>query len=315
MIFPFLDGFSTFTKAPVTWMIFFLNGFVFVLSSFFSNISTPDLSDDFYRIQGRLYANYIQSQSELFPESSPLYQLSLTSGGGSSQNEKILGQLSLRDQTFLSQIAVEKPDSVEKKFAQRWLARMNEVEGIDPAYFFGFSSATNFWVSIWTYQFAHGGFFHFFANMIYLFIFGSWIEKRLSSVTYLSLYLVSGATAAWAFLWMGGPTHTALVGASGAISGLIGFFAVRNGMRPVRFLYWVLPAQGYSGYALLPWWTAALSFLIADIAGLVSTPNFSGGIAHSAHLGGFIFGAAFAGALSAYPSLYSQPSSAEHKSR
>lgn len=142
---------------------------------------------------------------------------------------------------------------------------------------------------ILTSMFLHGGWFHILSNMWILIIFGDNIEDRMGGMRYLFFYLLSGTVAALsqAFLY---PTSTIpMVGASGAIAGVLGAYLVLYprariaSLVPIFFIFTVveLPALVFLGF----WFVSQLfqGWLALGGADL-------GGVAWWAHIGGFIFG-------------------------
>jgi membrane associated rhomboid family serine protease len=159
--------------------------------------------------------------------------------------------------------------------------------GLIPAQL-AFDSADS-WMRVLTSMFLHGGWFHILSNMWILIIFGDNIEDRMGGMRYLIFYLLSGTVAALsqAFLY---PTSTIpMVGASGAIAGVLGAYLVLYprariaSLVPILFIFTVieLPALIFLGFwfvsQLFQGWLALGG---ADV----------GGVAWWAHIGGFIFG-------------------------
>jgi len=136
-------------------------------------------------------------------------------------------------------------------------------------------------------MFLHGGFMHLFGNMLFLWIYGDNVERRLGAIPYLLWYLLTGATATLAHALVFSSSDVPLVGASGAISGVLGFYFVffpRNSVRMLAFLppflmqVFEIPARFVLGMYLL--FDNLVPFLFAG----------EGGVAHGAHIGGFIAG-------------------------
>jgi membrane associated rhomboid family serine protease len=143
-----------------------------------------------------------------------------------------------------------------------------------------------------TSLFLHAGLLHVAGNMLYLFIFGPAVEKRMGSRRFLGFYLVAGMVAGLAMVLMGPRSHVAVVGASGAIAGVLGAYLVffpggrMTTVVPFFFLFRVidLPAILY----LLLWFALQL---YSGIASGAAGP-LVGGVAWWAHVGGFLFGVA-----------------------
>ena len=141
-----------------------------------------------------------------------------------------------------------------------------------------------------TSQFLHGGFLHLASNMLYLWIFGDNVEDRLGPARFLSLYLGSGVAAAVAQILVAPRSPLPLVGASGAIAGILGaYFLLFPSARIVTlipigfFLDTVeLPAFLFLGFWFLLQWIQGMT-TIGQVASV-------GGVAFWAHVGGFISG-------------------------
>lgn len=136
-------------------------------------------------------------------------------------------------------------------------------------------------------MFLHGGFLHLFGNMLFLWIYGDNIEYRLGRLGHLFAYLATGAAATLFFSLFSGPSMTPLVGASGAISGILGLYFIlfpRNKIKVfvVLFPFFVdvvlLPARWVLGFFIL------IDNMLPFLVGAQS------GVAYGAHIGGFLAG-------------------------
>jgi len=145
------------------------------------------------------------------------------------------------------------------------------------------------WVTIFTSMFLHGGWFHLVSNMWVLFIFGDNIEDRLGGTRYLAFYLLSGVAAALLQSYVLQGSNEPMVGASGAIAGVLGAYLVLYpGARvaslvPIFFIFTIIeiPATIF----LLFWFGSQLFSGLFALQG-----GGSSGIAWWAHIGGFLFG-------------------------
>ena len=165
-------------------------------------------------------------------------------------------------------------------------------------YTFGFVPADFLnrpWTLI-THMFLHGGWLHIIGNMLYLWVFGDNVEDRLGHLKYSIFYLISGIGAALlqaAVSFAFGNPHIPLIGASGAIAGVLGAYMYYF---PTAKVFGFIPI----GIFLLPIeWPAAVFigfwFLLQIINGLLLLPFASmGGVAWFAHIGGFLIGYALA---------------------
>lgn len=159
---------------------------------------------------------------------------------------------------------------------------------------YGFTPRSFSFLKLLTYMFLHAGFFHLLFNMLYLWMVGCNIEDDWSWKIFLGLYLISGAAAGLMHAGVFPHSATPLIGASGAIAGIMGAFMIRHFKTKIRFAYFVWlfitrPFYGtfplYAGIAL-PIWFLGQFISIKLYAGLES------GTAYWAHVGGFMFGAA-----------------------
>jgi len=136
-------------------------------------------------------------------------------------------------------------------------------------------------------MFLHGGFMHLFGNMLFLWIYGDNVERRLGAFPFFLWYLLTGIVATLAHSLVFSSSDIPLVGASGAISGVLGFYFLwfpRNTVRMLAFLppflmqVFEIPARYVLGMYLLV--DNLLPFVFAG----------EGGVAHGAHIGGFLAG-------------------------
>jgi len=146
-------------------------------------------------------------------------------------------------------------------------------------------------------MFFHGGWAHLLGNMLYLWIFGDNIEDRFGIILYLLTYFASGFAAALAQIMIDPQSQIPLVGASGAIAGVLGAYAVLFPNVKVRGLVAlgrVQTLREMPALIVLGFW-----FIIQLISGVGSLTDTSagGGVAFFAHVGGFVIGALIAVAV------------------
>jgi membrane associated rhomboid family serine protease len=145
------------------------------------------------------------------------------------------------------------------------------------------------WATILTSMFIHGGLMHFIGNMLFLWVFGDNIEDTFGHVKYLVFYLVAGVLATLAHYVTDTGSQTPLVGASGAISGVLGAYLVlypRNRIRTLIVYFLITVVELRAAWLLLIWigLQVVQGLLSIGISNQVSTAFF-------AHIGGFVFGA------------------------
>ncbi len=148
---------------------------------------------------------------------------------------------------------------------------------------------TPIYLTLLTSMFMHGGFMHLAGNMLYLWIFGDNIEHRFGPVTFLGFYLVAGLAASATQIALDPQSVIPTLGASGAISGVLGAYLVlfpRNKVTAIFFFYVVtIPAF----LALGAWIGMQVLEGIGSLGG-----GQVGGVAYGAHIGGFVAGALLA---------------------
>ncbi len=148
------------------------------------------------------------------------------------------------------------------------------------------------YITLLTSMFMHGGWAHLLGNMWFLWIFGDNIEEDLGRLRYIAFYLLCGLLASLAHVFIsawGDSAQIPSLGASGAISGVMGAYLLMHPKRRVTVLLFRVVTQ-VPGYVAVGIW-----FLFQIVASLPMLGGMSGGgVAYGAHIGGFIAGAALA---------------------
>jgi membrane associated rhomboid family serine protease len=167
-------------------------------------------------------------------------------------------------------------------FDPDWALRISARFGLD----FG---PNDYWPFV-TGTFMHGGWLHIILNMWTLYIFGSSLEGRLGRIPFLAFYLVCGVGASIAHAWFNAESTVPALGASGAIAGVLGGYAMTFPRAKVLLVipiiiipfFFKIPAMGF----------AAVWFLLQFMQGFMDlwSPSVGGGIAWWAHIGGFVVG-------------------------
>jgi membrane associated rhomboid family serine protease len=143
--------------------------------------------------------------------------------------------------------------------------------------------------TIFTSMFLHGGWLHLISNLWFLWLFGNMVEDKLGPVRYLTLYFLSGFAAAGAQFAVGPFSDIPMIGASGAIAGVLGAYLF---LFPTAIIFtfipvWFAPIIPVPAFIFLVLW-----FLLQvwqGIGSLMAT-DMAGGVAWWAHLGGFAAG-------------------------
>jgi membrane associated rhomboid family serine protease len=139
-------------------------------------------------------------------------------------------------------------------------------------------------------MFFHGGWGHLLGNMLYLYLFGDNVEDRLGWLVYLVLYFGSGFAATWAQIGIDPSSTIVLVGASGAIAGVLGSYFI---FFPRVRVKGIVPLGIFGLWTEWPAWIViGLWFLVQLFNGVTSlgVTTSNGGVAFFAHIGGFVFG-------------------------
>jgi membrane associated rhomboid family serine protease len=151
----------------------------------------------------------------------------------------------------------------------------NDLNKIDP------------YLTLITSMFMHGGFMHLIGNMLYMWIFADNIEDDLGKVKFILFYLASGVAAAMTQVYLNVNSTIPMVGASGAISGVLGAYLVRYPRNKVLVL---IPFGFFTQMVRIPaMFVLGFWFILQFISSSGSTGQ--GGVAYGAHIGGFVFGA------------------------
>ncbi len=166
--------------------------------------------------------------------------------------------------------------------------------GLVPAVLFGEASlppdlvAIPAWLTIFTSMFMHGGFMHLAGNMLYLWIFGNNVEDSMGHTRFIVFYVLCGIGAAMAQAFADPGSEVPMIGASGAIGGVLGaYFLLHPNARVLVVipLGIIIHPMRIPAFVVLGLW-----FVFQLFAGGVPTEG-GGGVAYWAHVGGFVAGA------------------------
>jgi membrane associated rhomboid family serine protease len=143
-----------------------------------------------------------------------------------------------------------------------------------------------YWTTLFTSMFLHGGWGHLLGNMLYLWIFGDNVEDRAGRVPFLLLYLACGVVGGLAQIAADPSSMIPAVGASGAISGILGAYLVLFPHKRVHVLLFFFIVEVPAIVVIGLW---ALTQLVSGF-GTVALTEETGGVAYMAHVGGFLAG-------------------------
>ena len=187
--------------------------------------------------------------------------------------------------TFIYQLTRSDQDLV--RFVLAWGVRPGEITGLTdlPP-----EIAPPVVITLLTSMFIHGGFLHVGANMLFLWIFGDNVEDAMGHLKFLLFYLVCGAAGGMAEIALDRSSLVPIIGASGAISGVMGAYVVLfpRGMIRVAALIVIIPLI----FRLPAIIVIGLWFVIQALSGYASLgmDDVQGGTAFFAHIGGFLAG-------------------------
>jgi rhomboid family protein len=175
----------------------------------------------------------------------------------------------------------------EISLSQAGLANLTGTWGLVPATLV--AQPQTAWLTIFTSMFLHGGWFHILSNMWVLFIFGDNVEDRMGGGRYLIFYLLSGTAAALLESFFLPTSRVPMIGASGAIAGVLGAYLLLYprariaSLVPILFIFTIIdiPAPIF----LLFWFVSQLFSGWLTLGGAAGS-----GVAWWAHVGGFVFG-------------------------
>jgi membrane associated rhomboid family serine protease len=147
------------------------------------------------------------------------------------------------------------------------------------------------WYTVVTSVFLHGGWFHLIGNMWFLWVFGNNIEDSMGHARFVGFYLLCGILAALAQILVQRDSPVPMVGASGAISGVMGAYLIlypRVRVHMLVFLFFFVTTITVPAYLMLLYWA-----LLQALGGMPAIAGVAqgGGVAYLAHLGGFVVGA------------------------
>jgi membrane associated rhomboid family serine protease len=145
------------------------------------------------------------------------------------------------------------------------------------------------WHTVVTHMFLHGSWMHIIGNMWFLWIFGNNVEDSMGHVRFLIFYVLCGLAAAAAQIFSNPASGIPMVGASGAIGGVMGAYVLLYPHVRVHMLLWL----GFyvTTFDLSALWMLGYWFVVQMVGGIGSIGAQGGGVAFWAHVGGFVAGA------------------------
>ena len=143
------------------------------------------------------------------------------------------------------------------------------------------------WLSILKSMFLHGSILHIVFNMLFLWVFGNNVEDRLGKVKFVAFYLLAGAAAAYAQSYLFPDSGVPLIGASGAVAGILGAYILmfpRARIRTLLILIIFITMIEIPAYVMIGYW------FLTNLLSSVGSVSGDTGVAYMAHVGGFLAG-------------------------
>ena len=286
LLIPIHQRFSRDHLPFVTGLIVLLNVIVYFAwqfddSEILSQALEQASADGLLEIEAPLYLKFLRDGGQF-------EQAEMTQALIESEQPSLVAMLTTADLEFLKLMKDGVLLDPESEEYQRWTEARDQFDlarSQTTTERFAFHTDDPGALTLFTSMFLHGGFGHLFGNMIFLVLIGVLVEGALQKGVYLLLYVGSGVLATL-FFWLFSPqTGISLVGASGAIAGLMGLYSVLFWTRRVRCFYW---AFVYFGTRKAP----AIAFLPVWVAWeLIQWMLMDGPVAYGAHAGGLLAGA------------------------
>lgn len=149
------------------------------------------------------------------------------------------------------------------------------------------------YLTLFTSMFMHGGFAHIFGNMVFLYVFGDNLENVMGHFRFFCFYLICGVAAGLSQVYVtaitGSNPYIPMLGASGAISAVLGGYILLFPHRRVRVLV-MRTMTDVPAYLALGMW---IGFQLIAGLGILGPDEATGGVAYAAHIGGFVAGLVF----------------------
>ena len=183
---------------------------------------------------------------------------------------------------FLYELSLD-PRLLERLFYQAGMVPAALTQGRLPG--------TGGYLTVFSSMFLHAGLMHIAGNMLYLWIFGNNIEDSMGHLRFTTFYLLTGIAAAAAHLALNPGSTVPTIGASGAVSGVLGAYLIlfpHARVQTLMTLGWFIRIVYLPAWVLLIFWIG-LQLLNQALA---PTDPTAGGVAYAAHIGGFVAGLA-----------------------
>ncbi len=263
--------------------------FIFYQSGDFEKISSaiePFVEKGYVEKEWPIYSNYLQRENR-FDELGDVRKFYR------QDNQYAVAQYMLFDNAYYTHVQRAARSEFSPEYYQQWKSSRSEIQdGFNSisSYRYGLRATDVSFVTLISHQFLHGGLGHIVGNLIFLVVFGFAVEAAIGHIRFLCFYLIGGMAAGLAQVFTNLGSDVPLVGASGAISGVMAMYLAVFRLRKIEFFYWVFFFVGYfraPAMLILPFYIG--KELISYYT------NTGSNVAFMAHAGGFVGGSILIG--------------------
>ncbi|HEA65159.1 MAG TPA: rhomboid family intramembrane serine protease, partial [Candidatus Aminicenantes bacterium] len=217
---------------------------------------------------------------------------------GEKENEEVEKMLASYRRRDSRKIRLFQEDEQQKldQLSQKLKNIINDV----PYRKYGYIPAQKNWIGLVTYMFIHGGWLHLIGNLLLLYLTGPFIEDVWGRPIFIAFYIIAGIFSGFMFS-LYNPNFTGpLIGASGAVAGIMGAFLIKFWRTKIKFFFFFFIFHGTfkaPAFVMLPIW---LAFEIFSANAINSVNPEGGGVAHWAHIWGFLLGVVVAAGMNRF---------------
>jgi membrane associated rhomboid family serine protease len=214
---------------------------------------------------------------------------------GEKQNKEIEQMLDVYRRRESGKIHLFKDEEQQK--LDQLAQKLKDVLAYVPYRKYGYIPAQKNYIGLVTYMFVHGGWLHLIGNLLLLYLTGPFIEDVWGRPIFTAFYIMAGIFSGFMFSLYYPHFTGPLIGASGAIAGLMGAFLIKYWKTKIKFFFFIFIFHGTfkaPAWLMLPIWLALEIFSANRID---SASGGGSGVAHWAHIWGFIFGVVMAAVM------------------
>jgi len=182
----------------------------------------------------------------------------------------------------------------EQEHLDELVEEFNDIKKDHPFQKWGLIPKKRTFITLFTHMFWHGGWLHLLFNLLYLYVMGPFIEDTWGKIAYSLFYMVTGVLTGLTFALQHSNSALPMIGASGAISAVMGGFLIRHWHARIKFFYWIWFGFDlrFGTFSAPAWFMIPLGIAIeyANAIIMEDVALGSGGVAHWAHVWGYVFG-------------------------